>query len=92
MAFRRKPPGRADSYKKKTRRDCRIFAGRAEASYQCPDVVLVIPGISPSQSAGRFHGMVESLFGATQPAKSDARAMASKARKTGFAAAFIRGG
>jgi hypothetical protein len=36
--------------------------------------------------------MVESLFGATQPAKSDPRARASKARKTGFVAAFMKGG
>jgi hypothetical protein len=48
-----------------------------------------MPGIRPSQSAGRFHGMEESVFGATHPAKSDARARASNARSKGFLATFM---
>jgi hypothetical protein len=36
--------------------------------------------------------MVESVFGAPQPAKSDPRARASKARRIGFLAAFMKKG
>jgi len=36
--------------------------------------------------------MVESVFVATQPAKSDPRARASNARRRGFLAAFINEG
>jgi hypothetical protein len=36
--------------------------------------------------------MVESVFGVMQPAKSDPRARASKARISGFLAAFMERG
>src|SRR5664280_1598099 len=90
MADERKPSGGGHSYKK-IRPGGRIFAEQEKTAGQRPMPPLLIPGICPSQSAGRFHGMVESDFGATQPARRDPRATASNATSRGFLAAFMGG-
>ena len=55
-----------------------INGARSAAPY------LPIPGIRPSQSAGRLHGLEESCLGGTQPERPAKARIASNEIKRGF--------